>query len=542
MNRVVLIHAGLRTTASKSFALFRCPRCFQHRTLLPLAHDCSHYIEKFPLNRPAADSGREVGRECQMANSHNGPETTSDFIARGPDADEGGSGALLRSLTQEIKILRSRGKFRKARKPTKLERARKLHEAVTDLVQQLKQADFGAWLPHPGPITVLGPEIDDPKTDGRIGHVREPLGVYIQRLSVKDNFFQRPPFDHMTDPIYRRLIRDFIEGAAMPESKIAAINWAGGVRSLTDTNIRYSIIDGLQRLYCFLIAILLVWRREQLVKDGIVPDEGWDFVAESVKKLGDPRAATEALLQRVIRYEIFYRIGLSGLLHYMVTFNSSQRRMSLRVQLEIMKRPLIEHLKAEGIPIWEDLGRLPGEQRPKDHFLASDIALATQAFITHNPHVSTAAETERFLDENQPYLDNIGDITDILKTFKRMTSEIHVKLSRAYEPDAAFGSILTHGDPFLLGFVAACGYVRNRGSMEILDRALDRLVAVFDRRGADPLDCESYQRALTVIGTSRGKAARRLVDDTFRRFFLGVTMDLDWIDAANQLLGSPKAE
>lgn len=460
---------------------------------------------------------------------------SGNYIARGPDAADGGE--PVRTLKSELKTLRGRGSARQAKKPTKLERARKLHDAVTTLVQEIKNSEFTAVLARPGPVTIIGPEIDDPKTDGRIGHVRESLGVYIQRLSVKDNFFQRPPFDHMTDPIYRRLIRDFIEGAAMPESKIAAIGWAGGVRSLTDANIRYSIIDGLQRLYCFLIAILLVWRREQLVQDGIVPEDGWNFVADSVKKLGDPQSATETLLQRVIRYEIFYGIGLAGLLHYMVTFNSSQRRMSLRVQLEIMKRPLIEHLKIEGIPIWEDLGRMPGEQRPKDKFLASDIVMATQAFITHNAHVTTAVETERFLDENQPYLDNIGDITDIVRTLKRISSEVHPKLAAAYELNANQRYLMMNGDPFLLGFVAACGYVRNRGGMAILDKALDRLVHAFDQRADDPLDIESYQRALAIIAASRGKDARRLVDDTVRRFFLGVTMELDWLDTASQITG-----
>jgi len=225
------------------------------------------------------------------------------------------------------------------------------------------------------------------------------------------------------------------------------------------------------------------------------------------------------------------------LLHYMVTFNSSQRRMSLRVQLEIMKKPLIEHLKSEGIPIWDDLGRMPGEQRPKDKFLASDIVLATQAFITHNAHVTTAVETERFLDENQPYLDNIGDISDIMRILKRISGEVHAKIAQVYQVNLNQRYLMTNGDPFLLGFVAACGYVRNRGSMDILDKALDRLLAEFERAETDPLRFEDYQRALYLIDASRGKEARRLVDDTFRRFFLGVTTDLDWLDTASQITG-----
>lgn len=469
-----------------------------------------------------------------MTNDRDGTEGANEFIARGLDTPDAGANST--TLARDLRTLTKRKEGR-AKKPTRLERSRKLHDAIANLVQELQSAGFAPVAAPPGPIAMVGPEIEDPKTGGKIGHACEPLATYIQRLSVDDNFFQRPPFDHVTDPIYRRLIRDFIDGAAMPESKIAALSWSGGVRSLEAPDLRFSIIDGLQRLYCFLIAVLLVWRRERLVQDGLIPEEAWNFFAPSVNRLGDPQPATENLLRRTIRYEMFYAISLAGLLHYMVTFNSSQRRMSLRVQLEIMKKPLIEHLKSEGIPIWEDLGRMPGELRQKDKFLASDIVLATQAFITHNAQVTKAVETERFLDENQPYLDNIGDITDVMKTLKRISGEVHAKIAHTYEADPNQRYLMTSGDPFLFGFVAACGYVRNRGNMEILDKALDRLLAEFERAETDPLRFEDYQRALDTIHVSRGKEARRLVDDTFRRFFLGVTTDLDWLDTASQITG-----
>src|SRR5262249_45517630 len=158
-------------------------------------------------------------------------------------------------------------------------------------------------------------------------------------------FSQRPPFDHVTDPIYKRLIRDFIDGAVMPESKVAALARSKPDRkahSLSEPDIDYSIIDGLQRLYCFCIALLLVWRRDQLIRDGSVPADAWEYFRDVVGRTGDPCPATEQLLKRIIRYEIFYEIDLGGLLHYMVTFNTGQRRMSLPVQLEIMQRPLIQ--------------------------------------------------------------------------------------------------------------------------------------------------------------------------------------------------------
>lgn len=427
---------------------------------------------------------------------------------------------------------------KRVKTPSRLERTQWLQDRITNLVEELRNQGFAPFLPPPGPVNLTGPEIEDPKTQGKIGHAQEPLGAYIRRVSIRDNFFQRSPFDHLTDPIYRRLIRDFIEGAAMPETKIAALTQGGGqVSSLQEEGIRFSIIDGLQRLYCFLIAILLVWQREELVKSGHIPPAAWDFFAEAMNAHRNPRFATEDLLKRPVRFEIFYGINVAGLLHYMVTFNSGQRRMNLRMQLEIMKRPLIEHLKREGIPIWEDMGKMPGEQKPKNRFSASDLVLATQAFITNNAHVTTSFEAERFLDENQPYLDKIGDISDVMETLKRITTEVHPKLMHAYNSDSRKSNVISDGDPFLLGFIAACGYVRNRGNMAILNSALDKLLEQLSEPRQDPVNLESYQQALSEISHTRGKAVRRLVDDTFRRFFLGVTTELEWLDTARQITG-----
>src|ERR1700722_3127523 len=228
--------------------------------------------------------------------------------------------------------------------PTKLESAEKLREHIIGLADALMNDGYGALLHPPVAGPLITDPIQDPKSKGWVGHVEEPLGIYIQRVNVIENFAQRPPFDHVTDSIYKRLIRDFIEGAVMPEAKVAALSRSAADRkaqSLSETDIDYSVIDGLQRLYCFCIALLLVWRRDELIKDGSLPADAWTYFSEHVEAAGAARAATEQLLKRVIRYEIFYQIDLGGLLHYMVTFNTGQRRMSLPVQLEIMQRPLI---------------------------------------------------------------------------------------------------------------------------------------------------------------------------------------------------------
>ena len=184
-------------------------------------------------------------------------------------------------------------------------------------------------------------------TTARIAHVEEPLAVYLQRTSIKDNLSQRPPFDHIADPIYRRLMRDFIQGAQMPEVKIAALrDLSGRIKSLDENGINYSIIDGLQRSWCYSTTVLLALHREKLVSDRCITVEAWDYFRPFIEKLGDPQTAARTLLSRTIRYEIYYNIDLEGLLHYMVTFNTAQRHMSLQVQLEIMRKPLIDEIEA----------------------------------------------------------------------------------------------------------------------------------------------------------------------------------------------------
>lgn len=423
--------------------------------------------------------------------------------------------------------------------PTKLERAERLREQIVGLAEALMNDGYGALLKPPSAAQLITDAIQDPKTRGWIGHVEEPLGIYIQRVNVNENFSQRPPFDHVTDSIYKRLIRDFIEGAVMPESKVAALSRSSSDRkaqSLGETDIDYSVIDGLQRLYCFCIALLLVWRREELIKDGSLPADAWAYFADHVQAAGNAREATQQLLKRVIRYEIFYQIDLGGLLHYMVTFNTGQRRMSLPVQLEIMQRPLIMELEQRAkIPVWHEMNKMPGMARPKDNFAAADLVLATQAFITNNAQLTASTEAERFLNEDQAYLDNVGDINDVVHTLKRIATEIHPLMTRAYANDPTRRFILSSGGTFLQSLVAACGYMRNRNSMKALDSALDKLEALLKDGEEDPLNLDDYWKALSQITASRGKATRRLVYDTFLRFFGGATIELEWLDTAAQI-------
>ena len=110
------------------------------------------------------------------------------------------------------------------------------------------------------------------------------------------------------------------------------------------------------------------------------------------------------------------------------------------MQIEIMQAPLIDSLEQALVPVFRDIQRLPGSRKPKGKFAASDLVLAAQAFVTHNSQVTATNEAERFLTEDQRYLDNVGDINDVVTTLKLLAGKIHPKLALLY--DGAQGQAL----------------------------------------------------------------------------------------------------
>lgn len=450
---------------------------------------------------------------------------------------------LLNSAHEKEKRM-PRGRRQKAvPAPKKFERQEALKNRIVGLSEELGEAGFTDLVTPLKGIKPVAPEVVDEKTTASIGHVEEPLALYLQRTSVKDNLSQRPPFDHIADPIYRRLMRDFIQGAQMPEVKIAALrDLSGRIKSLDEPDINYSIIDGLQRSWCYSTTVLLALHREKLVTERCITLEAWDYFRPFIEKLGDPETATRILLNRTIRYEIYYNIDLEGLLHYMVTFNTAQRRMSLQVQLEIMRRPLIDEIEAAAkIKVFRDTIDIEATgktQKPKDQFAASDIAVAAEAFITNNAQASQREIAEDLLEKDSGYTAtgvDVGDIADVVNMLRRVAQDIHPLMLLVYADEPGKKFYFSGGGTFLTGFTAACGYVRNRNSMKMLDGALEKLIALLRQPTDDPLGLDEYQNLIKNITSSRGKMLRRLVYDTFLRFFLGTTTRLEWTDAYRSL-------
>jgi hypothetical protein len=54
---------------------------------------------------------------------------------------------------------------------------------------------------------------------------------------------------------------------------------------------------------------------------------------------------------------------------------------------------------------FHDIHNVAGKQKPKDQFAASDLVIATRAFIEFNPQLKKPDEAEELLERKEGYTD-----------------------------------------------------------------------------------------------------------------------------------------
>jgi hypothetical protein len=67
---------------------------------------------------------------------------------------------------------------------------------------------------------------------------------------------------------------------------------------------------------------------------------------------------------------------------------------------------------------------------------------------------------------------DVGDVTDVVTTMKKIAVDIHRKGMERYSENPANRYILSGGGIFLVSFAAACGRIRNLLDMTSLNGAL----------------------------------------------------------------------
>jgi hypothetical protein len=102
--------------------------------------------------------------------------------------------------------------------------------------------------------------------------------AFLTSFSGFTNWFQRRAYNHTRDPIYQRLIIAILNGYYVPPLRVAAVRREGGVVHELKFAEDWTLIDGLQRATCYIIAILMAVLGDELVEMGCIDKQIWNEV------------------------------------------------------------------------------------------------------------------------------------------------------------------------------------------------------------------------------------------------------------------------
>ncbi|HEV8071502.1 MAG TPA: hypothetical protein VGP76_27555 [Planctomycetaceae bacterium] len=347
-----------------------------------------------------------------------------------------------------------------------------------------------------------------------------PVAFLLTRFSGLSHWFQRKTFHHTRDKIYQRLIVAILKGYYVPPLRVAAVADKGVVHDPKQAD-DWTLIDGLQRTTCYIIAVLMAALGDEMVEHGCLDEQIWEEVFKSHAEACD----VNELLQRQQQMEVFYEIGHAGVLHFMLLLNSAQRQMNAKIQLELMNIPLIKLLQSEGIQLAKEQEKAADHRLEKSSFKGSNLIVAVQGYMQKNPQVMTGGETEAFLGADREYLEEpVEDMDEVVDILKIVTGPLQKAVLNRLT-----STVLSEGEVFTTALMAAAGKFVDMTSFEQLQAAMKRLVADIEA-GKDTLDLETYWEVYGGIKSGKGRKIRSIICAAFLEYFRGNCKVLGWVE------------
>lgn len=395
-----------------------------------------------------------------------------------------------------------------------------LQDACRTVVAHLKRK--GVDIPETT-IEIVGTGLHDAKTNATVINALAPVAFLLTRFSGLSHWFQRKTFHHTRDEIYQRLIIAILQGYYVPPLRVAALAEEGeGIVDDLKLASDWTLIDGLQRTTCYIIAVLMATLGDELLEMGCIDENIW------VEMFREHALACDIneLLQRKQQMEVFYNIGLPGVLHFMLLLNAAQRQMNAKIQLELMNIPLIKMLESEGIQLVKEQEKAPDNKLAKARFKGSNLVVAMQGYLQKDQQVMTADEKEAFLSDEREYLGPVEDMGEVIKVMKIVTGPLHNAILNRSE-----STILSEGEVFMTALMAAAGKYADMTSFDQLLAALKRLVADAEA-GKDPLALDAYGEVYRDLKSGRGRKIRSIICAAFLEYFRGDCKQLTWASTA----------
>ncbi len=393
-----------------------------------------------------------------------------------------------------------------------------LQDACRTVVAHLKRK--GVDIPETT-IEIVGAGQHDAKTNATVINALAPVAFLLTHFSGLSHWFQRKTFHHTRDEIYQRLIIAILKGYYVPPLRVAALAEEGTV---DDPKLAsdWTLIDGLQRTTCYIIAVLMATLGDELLEMGCIDEKIWEEMFREHALACD----INQLLQHQQQMEVFYNIDLPGVLHFMLLLNAAQRQMNAKIQLELMNIPLIKMLENEGIQLVKEQEKAPDNKLAKARFKGSNLVVAMQGYLQKDQQVMTTDEREAFLSEEREYLGPVEDMGEVISVMKIVTGPLHNAIL-----DRSESTILSEGEVFMTALMAAAGKYADMTSFDQLLAALKRLVADVET-GKDPLALNAYGEVYRDLKSGRGRKIRSIICAAFLEYFRGDCKHLTWASTA----------
>lgn len=420
---------------------------------------------------------------------------------------------------------------------TAAEKQEKLFQLIETFINEELEAITPKGLRTATKAFNSNPNLSDPRTGAKVTHVHTTLSEFIGVSSLRDNFYQRRLQNHLGDKIYKNLIISILEGHLIPELRVAALANKTKLREFDlaqfkQGKLKLSIIDGLQRYCCFLIALYLAAKGESVVSEGIINPQQYQDFAPYLKK-----DTLRTVLEANIRLEVYYNLEVKDLLKYMIIFNTAQKRMSLNHQLEIMEGAILQNLEENHKATFER-DTNPGTKRNK--FTGADLVLAIQAYLQQDHTLSKNSTTDD-LFHNLKADESLVDIKieEICKGVALMTNKLHPVVQDFYEEvdedkRSKYINILTNStSQFVVPMMASLGRFveEENGDQTLVCKSLSRIIQLF-KDGHDAFDLDGYYATTDSIKSSRGATIKNLAERGFRNFWLeGKSKSINWAHA-----------
>jgi hypothetical protein len=394
-----------------------------------------------------------------------------------------------------------------------------LQEACRNVVHHL--ARKGVIIPETS-IKVIGESLPDSKTGASVVNALASVAFLLTKFSGLSHWFQRKTYHHTRDPIYQRLIVAILKGYYVPPLRVAAVCDDGVVEDLKDAT-DWTLIDGLQRTTCYIIAVLMAALGEELVEMGCIDSQIWSETFRDHAEACD----IDELLRRQQQMEVFYQIGLPGVLHFMLLLNGAQRQMPAKIQLELMNIPLVKLLEQKGIQLQKEQEKAANNKMERSSFKGSNLIIGVQGYMQKNPQVMTTEETESFLSDEREYLEPpVEDMADVIQVLQILTGPLHKALLRMFD-----STILSEGEVFTTALMAAAGKYADMTSFNQLSAALKRLVADVEA-GKDPIAIDTYWDVYRGLKAGKGRKIRSIICAGFLEYFRGNCKQIEWEENA----------